>query len=143
MVRILLIEDNPIDAFIAQKVVMLSGANARLEIADGAAQALELLTNQHREGYELPDLILIDQYMPVTDGLQFLDACALLNIPGKEKILKVMLTNSADPHLMVEAIKRGASGLLAKPLSIPVLNNLILRTQPDDRESIMNSSTQQ
>lgn len=143
MVKILLVEDNPIDAFIAQKVVMLSGADVRLEIADGAVQALALLTNQHREGYELPDLILIDQYMPVTDGLQFLDALALLNIPGKEKILKLMLTNSADPHLVAEAIRRGASGMLSKPLSIPILNDLILLAQPRDPQAIINSSTDQ
>jgi CheY-like chemotaxis protein len=132
MVKILLLEDNAIDAFIAQKVVMLSGAEARLEVTDGAAQALELITNQYLETDELPDFILVDQFMPFADGLQFLDAFASLEMPGKERITILMLTNSIDPHLMAEAMRRGAHGIIAKPISIPVLVDLIARGQPKD-----------
>lgn len=132
MVKILLLEDNAIDAFIAQKVVMLSGAEARLEVTDGAAQALELITNQYLESHELPDFILVDQFMPFADGLQFLDAFASLDMPGKERITILMLTNSIDPHLMAEAMRRGAHGIITKPISIPVLVDLIGRGQPKD-----------
>lgn len=132
MVKILLVEDNVIDAFIAEKVVGMSGADVRLEIAEGAEQALKLLMNQYRENCELPDLILVDQYMPILDGMQFLDAFAALDIPGKEKIVTMMLTNSADPHLIAEAMRRGAQGLIAKPITIPLMTELITRTQPKD-----------
>jgi CheY-like chemotaxis protein len=132
MVKILLLEDNAIDTFIAQKVVMLSGAEARLEVADGAQQALSLLTNQYLENRELPDLILVDQFMPVTDGLEFLDAFASLDMPGKDKVTILMLTNSIDPHLTAEAMRRGAHGIITKPISIPALTDMIMRTQPKD-----------
>lgn len=132
MVKILLLEDNAIDAFIAQKVVMLSGAEARLEVADGAAEALSLLKNQYLDSQELPDFILVDQFMPVADGLQFLDAFAALDMPGKERITILMLTSSIDPHLTAEAIRRGAHGMINKPISIPVLAEIIARVQPQD-----------
>lgn len=132
MVKILLVEDNPIDAFIAEKVVMLSGADARLEIADGAAQALDLLISHYRENKELLDLILVDQFMPETNGMEFLDAFATLDLPGKDRVVTLKLTNSADPHLIAEAIRRGANGLISKPLSIPAMTDLIMRTQPKD-----------
>lgn len=132
MVKILLLEDNAVDAFIAQKVVMLSGAEARLEIADDAAQALKLITNEFLESQELPDIILVDQYMPKANGLQFLDAFNALDIPGKEKVTILMLTNSSDPHLIAEAMRRGAHGLMEKPISIPMVTEWVARVHPKD-----------
>ncbi len=125
MVKILLVEDNPIDAFIAQKVLMLSGAEARLDVADGSAQALKLLENQYQDNRELPDLILVDLYMPGMDGLDFLEAFAALEMPDKNKIIVLMLTNSADPRLNAKAIALGANGIIGKPLSIAVLKDLV------------------
>jgi CheY-like chemotaxis protein len=132
MVKILLLEDNAIDAFIAQKVVMLSGAEARLEVVDGAAQALDLITNQYLESHELPDFILVDQFMPFADGLQFLDAFAALEMPGKERITVLMLTNSIDPHITAEALRRGAHGIIFKPISVHILVEMIAHAQPKD-----------
>lgn len=142
MVKILLLEDNAIDAFIAQKIVMLSGADARLEIADGAAQGLNLLTNQFLESHELPDLILVDQFMPLADGLEFLDAFASLDMPGKDKVTILMLTNSIDPHLSAEAMRRGAHGVITKPISVSALADLITLTQPKDPAFIQDSKNQ-
>lgn len=139
MVKILLVEDNAIDAFIAEKVVMLSGEDAKLQIAEGAAEALELLTNQYLDTRELPNLILVDQYMPLADGMQFLDSFAALDMPGKNKVITVMLTNSADPHLIAEALRRGAHGLVSKPISIPILADLISLAQPKDPASLLDS----
>lgn len=132
MIRILLVEDNPVDAFIAERVIGLSGATAHLDIADGAAQALDLLTTRYLQTGELPDLILVDYYMPVQIGIQFLEAFAALDMPDKDKVITLMLTSSADPHLMPEAIRHGAHGLIPKPLSIPMVADLITRVQPDN-----------
>jgi CheY-like chemotaxis protein len=129
MVKILMLEDNVVDAFIAQKVVMLSGANVRLEIAGGVAEGMNLLINQYLENRELPDFILVDQFMPITDGFQFLDAFALLDMPGKDKITILMLTNSIDPRLTSEAIRRGAHGVITKPMCISVLTEMIMPTR--------------
>jgi CheY-like chemotaxis protein len=133
MVKILMLEDNVVDAFIAQKVVMLSGANVRLEIAGGVAEGMNLLINQYLENRELPDFILVDQFMPGPDGLQFLDAFGSLDIPGKERVNILMLTNSIDPHVNAEAIRRGAHGIIAKPISIAVMVEIITRAQPTDQ----------
>lgn len=136
MVRILLVEDNPVDAFIAEKVVRLSGVNAQLEIADGGKNALDLLTHQYLETRELPDLILVDHHMPLQNGTQFLEAFAALDMPGKDRVVTLMLTSSADPHLIIEAIRRGAHGLISKPLSIEMLMDMIRRVRPKEQEGI-------
>jgi len=132
MIRILLVEDNPVDAFIAERMLLMSGADARLEIASSAAQAIDLLTSRYLETRELPDLLLVDQYMPMADGLKFLEAFAALDMPGKDNVLTLMLTSSGDPHLIGEALRRGAHGLVAKPISIPMLADLVVRTQQGD-----------
>ena len=132
MVKILLVEDNEVDVFIAQKVIMLSGADVRLEIAEDVSQALKLLTNQYLDTHELPDLILVDQFMPLADGMQFLDAFAALDIPGKDKVVTLMLTSSIDPHLTAEAMRHGAHGLIPKPISLPMIAELITRALPSD-----------
>jgi CheY-like chemotaxis protein len=132
MLKILMLEDNAIDAFIAQKVVMLSGAEVLLEIAHGAAQGMSLLINQYVENHELPDYILVDQFMPLTNGLEFLDAFASLDMPGKDKITILMLTSSIDPHLTAETMRRGAHGIITKPMSIPILTEMIMHTKKED-----------
>lgn len=133
-------EDNPVDAFIAERMLLMSGADAQLEIASSSEQAINLLTSHYLKTQELPDLILVDQYMPVADGMKFLEAFAALDMPVKHNVLILMLTSSGDPHLIVEAVRRGAHGLISKPISIPMLADLVMRTQHPHAEPVKDST---
>jgi CheY-like chemotaxis protein len=127
MVKILLIEDNSTDAFIAEKVVMLSGANVHLDVVENGAKALAHLTTQYLETGELPDILLMDLYMPEQDGLQFLTAFSALDMLEKNKIQLLMLTNSIDLHVRTEALQLGMQDVFIKPLSVSMLNHIVVQ----------------
>jgi CheY-like chemotaxis protein len=119
--KILLIEDNEIDAFIAQQVLKDCEGETRFDVVESGVRAIELITTQYLQARELPDVILVDMYMPVMNGLEFLEAYAGIDIKEKDRIQVIMLTNSIDPHLHAEAIRLGARGILTKPVSAGML----------------------
>lgn len=74
--------------------------------ADGE-QALALV------GLEVPDVVLLDHELPGIDGMTVLD-----RLRADDRLAAVpviMLTQSADPELLVEALGRGAHDFLRKP----------------------------
>lgn len=68
MKRILLIEDNEIDAVIASKIIEYVDNTYQLEQATSGREALAIL----KSSKELPNLILLDLVLPVIDGFEFL-----------------------------------------------------------------------
>lgn len=60
-----------------------------------------------------PDIICLDVMMPEMDGLEAL--CAIKAARPETKI--IMVTSSADPATVQEAIRNGASGFIIKPFN--------------------------
>ncbi len=110
-VRVLLVEDNPIDARKVREV--LSEARGALDVRHGLftitrverlAPALELL------GTEQFGVVLLDLRLPDSDGLETLTRvrAAALDVPI------VVLAGVDDDRLALAAIQRGAQDFLAK-----------------------------
>ena len=87
-----------------------------VELASMGEEALEKLK---KESF---DLVLTDLKMPKMDGLQLMTEIARLN----PEILIIMMTGHGTIDSALEAMKRGASDYLMKPLS---LDELIIRIQ--------------
>jgi two-component system, cell cycle response regulator len=76
----------------------------------GAGDAEQLLALVERE---LPDVVLLDHELPGLDGMTVLD-----RLRADDRLAAVpviMLTESSDPELLVEALGRGAHDYLRKP----------------------------
>jgi two-component system, cell cycle response regulator len=76
----------------------------------GAGDGEEVLALVERE---LPDVVLLDHELPGLDGMTVLD-----RLRADERLAAVpviMLTESSDPELLVEALRRGAHDYLRKP----------------------------
>jgi DNA-binding NarL/FixJ family response regulator len=93
--------------------LMLDGVRKALETDGGfeivgetldGAQVLTIVART------LPDLVLLDVRMPRMDGLACLDEI----VRRFPKIKVVMLSASTSPELVAAALRRGASGYLAK-----------------------------
>ncbi len=105
--RVLLIEDNPDDR--ALVAAYLDQSDYALQSAEGGAQGVSLAST------ELPDLILLDLYLPDLDGYQ---VCRLLREePRTQRIPVVILTASSDLALHRQACAAGARACIPKPVS--------------------------
>ena len=84
----------------------------QVELAENAAQAREARLHMR------PDLVLLDIWMPDTDGVSLLKEWAsagLLNMPV------IMMSGHATIDTAVEAVKIGAQAFLEKPITLQKL----------------------
>lgn len=111
---------------------ILNDEGHAVELAENAARAREL-----RASYR-PDLVLLDIWMPDTDGVTLLkewSASGLLTMPV------IMMSGHATIDTAVEATRIGAMAFLEKPITLQKLlqavekglNKVVARTLPSQR----------
>ena len=133
MTNILLIEDNYIDRFIAERQLALSGLDASMQSVDNGKSGLEMVLGQFLETGFLPDVILVDYFMPIMNGLDFIQALAHADIEGKENIRVFLLTNLADPNLHLDPALQHLTGIVEKPMTSESFKRVILQASNQPR----------
>ena len=102
----------------------------QVELAENAAQARDARQRMR------PDLVLLDTWMPDTDGVSLLKewaATGQLNMPV------IMMSGHATIDTAVEAVRIGAQAFLEKPITLQKLLNAV--EQGLTRESLKSPST--
>jgi CheY-like chemotaxis protein len=119
--RILLIDDNPIDLMIHEKLARrMWGENTVVIKKTGGAEALSYLDQCD----ELPDLTLLDIKMPEMDGFAFVNAPR--QRPFAEQLPIFMVSSSIDPTDKHQAREDNlVVGFLEKPLSLEQLKDQV------------------
>ena len=118
--RILLAEDNEVNAMITIEVLQEMGAE--IEMAENGQIAVDKFS-EHPAGYY--DFILMDVQMPVMDGRTAARTIRALDRPDAKTILIFALSADAfieDERLSVES---GMNGHYAKPVDFPALQQHI------------------
>ena len=114
---ILIIDDDIVSQFALRYTIEQSNIDCEVLVCDGAQEGLDILSNFHKVGKDLPDFIFLDLDMPDLDGWAFLDR--YYNIGDFADRTKVFILstfassldrNRAKFHSMVE-------GFYDKPLS--------------------------
>ncbi|MGV7031394.1 ATP-binding protein [Methylobacterium symbioticum] len=118
--RVLLAEDNPINALLATRALERLGAEV-VHAADG----LEALA-RHAEGGPF-DLALIDVRMPNLDGHETARRIRAAEAGGPARLHLVALTANAGREDERAAREAGFDGFLAKPLDLKALPGLLER----------------
>jgi len=113
--KILVVDDEKEIRDFLQKALSRIG-NFHVELATSGEDALQKIK---KESF---DLVLTDLKMPKMDGLQLMTEIAR----SKPEILTMMMTGHGTIDSALEAMKRGASDYLMKPLS---LDELMIRIQ--------------
>ena len=111
------------------KLLAIDDDSQNLELIKLALErhGLEILTSQDpEEGFELflqkrPRVVLLDLVMPKVSGLELLERIIRVD-PGVEVIL---ITAHYSPESAVEAIQKGATDYLTKPIDIDKLRTRI------------------
>ena len=123
--RILLVEDNPVDQmFVAQALRQIERFEYTLALCGTLTQALEQLCTSPF------DVIMLDLWLPDSEGL---DTCRHI-LAADHDIPVVVMTGADDQSLATEAIRSGAQDYLVKgayPGSRPGVGTDAGRVLPD------------
>ena len=124
--RVLIAEDNDINALLARKVVEMAGGAAEV-VGDGHAAVAALERSLH-PGLQKFDLILMDLYMPGLDGLAATRAIRALASRQKKLIPPIVaMTANAFAEDRERCLAAGMSDYLAKPFDAAGLRQILDR----------------
>lgn len=112
--RVLLVEDHPINQEIALR--LLSSRGAVVDVAADGQQGLDRLKARGPDAY---DLVLMDLQMPVMDGLEA--TRRLRETPGFEDLPVLAMTAHTLAEERAQCVAVGMQGHIAKPLDVAVL----------------------
>jgi len=116
--HVLLVDDNEIDNFINERIIVSSGFCANVVVKFSADAALEYLREVSSDPAQVPDVIFLDLNMPVKDGFGFLADFASLNDNVKSKSKVIVLSSSISPDDINRAsVNPHVYKYLNKPLS--------------------------
>ena len=108
--RILVIDDDPV--YRELLCIALTGEGYGVMLAENGQAAKEIL---EREDVQI---IILDLLMPFMDGLRFLN---WLRQDARIEVPTLVLTSMDSRGLSVEALVAGATDVIVKPVSLPIL----------------------
>ncbi len=114
--RVMLVEDNELNAEIAQ--FMLEDVGITVTCVENGQLALEMFQNQAAGSF---DVILMDIMMPVMNGLDATRAIRALDRPDAKTIPIIAMTANAYEDDIRHALEAGMNGHMAKPIDTGLL----------------------
>ncbi len=130
MLTSLIVEDNPVNWMIMQN--QLSKLGLQPFICHNGLEALEYCKKQL-----MPDLLLVDGYMPVMDGIEFIKQ--LRKTKGGDKPYIVFCSSSLEKEDIAVALELGANMHLPKPVDMEELSKIVSELKNSKTVSIFNS----
>lgn len=118
--RLLVVEDNPINAEIAQTVLEMAGVET--DHAGNGEEAIQMFEKKEQGYY---DAILMDIRMPVMDGLEATKRIRTLGRADSRTIPIIAMTANAFDEDMKKSIESGMNGHLSKPIDIDNLYKVL------------------
>lgn len=115
---ILLIDDNEIDLFINEKVILARKSGAKILKEQSAKRAIEVFINAKTKK-SIPDIIFIDLNMPMMSGFEFLEIFETLPLQLTSECRIFMLSTSTQEVDIKRAERyRSVVKFLNKPLDL-------------------------
>lgn len=116
--RLMIIDDSPIDRFIAEKAIDRFAFSREVISMASASEALRFLQAQQSGSQVLPQLILLDICMPEMDGFAFLEAFKALPPFIRDYCTIIILTSSTLPGENETAMRHpNVEAFFSKPLN--------------------------
>lgn len=113
MVACLIVEDNPVHWVLTKNLVKKMGYQEVI-VCENGVEALEYCRN-----HPIPELILLDGYMPEMDGLEFL--AKFKEVPKYEVAYIVFCSSVTDQDYLDKVMQLGVDRYVPKPLNTEVL----------------------
>lgn len=117
--NILLVEDNDLNAEIAQSILEMTGSIVYR--VNNGQEAVEEFQNN----FDKYDVIFMDIQMPVMNGLDATKAIRKLDIPKAKTIQIIAMTANSFQEDSDAAINAGMNYFITKPIDIKLLNSVL------------------
>ncbi|HMT28892.1 MAG TPA: response regulator [Bacteroidia bacterium] len=95
--NVLLVDDNEIDNFINERIILSSKFSENVVVRNSADAALKYLKELSSQDAVIPEFIFLDLNMPVKDGFGFLEDFDKLDEKIKKTAKVVVLSSSISP----------------------------------------------
>ncbi|MCL5127741.1 MULTISPECIES: response regulator [unclassified Algibacter] len=121
-----IIDDDKIYHFMLTRIIKHNKLAERvIDFYDGE-KAIEYLTDNTATKENIPDIIFVDNNMPIMDGWQFIDAYTRLEPEIKKKVYIFMVSSSIDPIDIERASKiNQISDYIVKPIKLEEVKAII------------------
>ncbi|RYG54810.1 MAG: response regulator [Chitinophagaceae bacterium] len=125
----LIIDDSRMDCFIAEKILGSTGLSRHTHSFLSGMDAFSFLKNQPALN---PELIILDIYMPLFAGIDFLEMYKELPIGQRTAKIVVMTSSLNETDLQHYRDHPSVSGVISKPLttSLLVMNAALFAKDP-------------
>ena len=123
--KIMIIDDNEVDNYITSALIKKNNHTNTLLEFDSGLKAIEYLEKNKDNNQELPDLILLDIYMPLMDGFEFLNLFEKIDSEFTKKCKVCIVSSSIDDNDIIKArLDENIYTFLCKPLTAEILYSL-------------------
>lgn len=123
--NIMIIDDTDLDRLIAKKIISKTSPQAVFIEFDMGAEALAYIENHLQKMEDLPQLILLDIFMPTMSGFEFLEIYERKYFGLLPQLKVVMYSSSVAPNDLARAYQyKCVKGYIHKPLTPLELNTL-------------------
>ncbi|MCL2811708.1 MAG: ATP-binding protein [Clostridia bacterium] len=123
-VRVLLIDDNEVNLMVATNLLKLYGI--QVDTTTSGEQGINKL---RQTAY---DIVFVDHIMPGMDGVDTVRAIRALGEPYDSQVV-LMLSANVMPESRKLFLKAGAQDMLAKPIELPKLSQLLMTYLPGEK----------
>lgn len=126
MKKIIFVDDSPLDHFILKRILTKYQLNYEVNCTPDGEEVLSFLSQNRLNKATLPDIILLDLYMPRLDGWAFLEKMQHV-YPHLSKPLKLYVLSSSINPRDIQWVKRFqfVKSFIFKPITKEVLESLI------------------
>ena len=122
----LVIDDNKLDCFIAEKVIYNTGLSSKISLFQNALEALELVKQQQEAPGNPQTIIIVDIQMPLMNGFEFIEAFEKLPAQTRAGYLIFMLSSTINQNDVNRAKSyMSVIDLIAKPLSVSKIVSML------------------
>lgn len=116
--KVLIIDDDIITNYLSLRLINKLKIANEVKVAKNGLEALaELTSYSNTSSIIAPELIILDNYMPVMDGFEFIQEFRQLEILNKEEVVVIVLTAFATDEDRGIFKNYGVNEIFLKPLN--------------------------
>lgn len=124
--NICIIDDDDIYQFTIVKTIKAMGLAKKIMVFSDGEEAKDFMLDNIKNNYELPDVIFLDNNMPIMDGFQFMEEYIKFKPQLDKKITVYMVSSSVDPVDIERANNVSEiNGYIIKPIKPGQLKSII------------------